>query len=160
MKIIKKQQYYIAKITEPTNQSKGVIKIEYRYCAICGSNHIIENHHIFYRSQVKQLENCKKNQIDLCKKCHTKVHNDFLTDYKLKIELLNYYEMIFDNKNFTFEEIQSILDVNYNAMYRLSKNMKNQKGKYTRESILLAIQGGEDTQQRYEKWMEEKRCFK
>lgn len=133
------------------------MKINYRFCKLCGTvNYNIENHHVFFRSQVKPLENCKVNQIDLCHDCHTNAHNDFLTDYKLKIKLLNYFELIFCEQSFTLEEIQKALGINYNASYRLSKNLKSEKGKYTRDSLLLALQGGESIQARYEQWIKGK----
>ncbi|WP_077867564.1 hypothetical protein [Clostridium saccharobutylicum] len=127
-------------------------KIEYKFCKFC--NKVAhETHHIFYRSQVKSLINCKLNQVSLCNECHSYLHRGkkgYELDHALKIELLNYFEIVFDRQAFTLEEINSILNISNKALYGLSKHLKIEKGKYTRESLLLALQGGENIQERYE----------
>lgn len=129
-----------------------MIKIE--CCKICNSTYQLESHHIIFRSQSKALINCKINQVYLCHSCHQHLHNHpkgFETDYQLKIDYQNYMEMVFDGQAFTLEEIQEVLQISYKAIYGLSKLMKLDKGKYTRESIIIALCGGESAEQRYKK---------
>jgi transposase-like protein len=131
-----------------------VIKIEFRFCKLCGSTNAIENHHITFRSQCKPLENCEMNQVDLCHSCHDFLHHNgkgYELDHALKMEFQANIEMLFLGQTFTLEEIQEALGISYNAVYRLSKNMKLEKGKYTRDSIVLACLGGEYPQERYER---------
>lgn len=128
--------------------------IEYRYCHLCGSMNGIQNHHIIHRSQCKQLENCDINQVDLCFSCHDFLHHNrkgYELDYTLKIEFQANIEMLFLGQAFTLDEIKESLEINFNAVYKLSKHMKLEKGKYTRESIILACLGGEYPQERYKK---------
>ncbi|WP_236896932.1 hypothetical protein [Clostridium beijerinckii] len=127
--------------------------IDFRFCKLCGSVQGIQNHHVIFRSQCKQLENCELNQVDLCFSCHDFLHHNrkgFELDYALKKEFLSNIEMLFLGKAFTLEEIREYLKINYNAAYKLSKNMKGEKDRYTRDSIILACMGGKMPQQRYE----------
>ena len=45
-------------------------------CVICGSNELIQLHHIIYRSQDKSKINDVNNCILLCLKCHELVHSN------------------------------------------------------------------------------------
>lgn len=125
-----------------------------RYCKICFSTNSIESHHIIFRSQSKALINCKLNQVDLCNYHHNFLHhnrNGYKLDYKLKLEYQNLMEMLFIGQAFTLEEIQETLDINYNAVYSLSKLIKKERNKYTRESLLIALCGGKLVQDRFKK---------
>lgn len=45
-------------------------------CVLCGSNELIQLHHIFYRSERKDLINDPNNCVLLCLKCHQLVHSN------------------------------------------------------------------------------------
>lgn len=127
--------------------------MEYKICKLCGSI-ASESHHIIHRSQLRALINCKLNQVYLCNNCHSYLHhnrNGCELDYALQLEFQNTLEMLFIGQSFDLEEIQETLNINYNATYGLSKLMRSNKGKYTREDIILACLGGEYPQTRYEK---------
>lgn len=54
--------------------SKTIRKINGNYCAICGSTHKLNSHHIFYKSQHPELSLNINNGIPLCKEHHLEVH--------------------------------------------------------------------------------------
>ncbi|MFT8352179.1 hypothetical protein [Clostridium saccharoperbutylacetonicum] len=113
----------------------------------------IQNHHIIFKSHCKQLENCDLNQVDLCYSCHDFLHHrkkGYELDYTLKKEFQANIEMLFIGQAFTLDEIKDTLGISYNAAYKLSKNMRQIKGKYTRDSIILACLGGVYPQEAYE----------
>lgn len=94
------------------------------------------------------------NQVDLCNSCHDFLHHrskGYELDYTLRKEFQANIEMLFIGKSFTLDEIQDTLGISYNAAYRLSKNMKLVKGKYTRDSIILACLGSVYPLERYKK---------
>lgn len=125
--------------------------MRYRFCKFCNGI-ATESHHIIHRSSVKSLINCKMNLVDLCNSCHNFLHhskNGFELDYALKIEFYEKMCLLFDKKEFTFEEIQETLNISYNATYSFSKLMKPVKGKYTREDILNALTGGKNPIEKY-----------
>jgi hypothetical protein len=129
-----------------------VVKIN--YCTICGTTNNLENHHIIFKSQSKALIHCKLNQVYLCNYHHDFLHHDrngYKLDYKLKLEYQNLMEMLFVGQSFRLEEIQETLGIGYNALYSLSKLMKNEKGNYAREGLIIALCGGQLVQDRYEK---------
>jgi len=136
---------------EIKTKTKEVIKIE--SCKFCNRTGT-ESHHIVYRSQVKGLINCKLNQVRLCNSCHNYLHKGkkgYELDYALKKEFQANIEMLFLGQAFTLEEIKGNLEISDKASYGLSKLMKLEKGKYTRESIILALLGGEYPLERYKK---------
>lgn len=45
-------------------------------CQLCGSTQMLEEHHIRYRSERKDLINDYTNLILLCAECHRKVHTN------------------------------------------------------------------------------------
>ena len=69
----------------------------------------------------------------------------------MQLEFQNKLEMLFIGQAFTIEEIQETLDISYNAVYGLSKLMRINKGKYTRDDVILACLGGEYPLERYKK---------
>lgn len=136
--------------TKCMSLGRGVVKIE--YCKECNSFFDLQSHHIIFRSQSRGLINCKLNQVKLCKSCHDFLHKDkrgYKLDYKLKKEYQGMIELLFIGQAFTLKEIQEVLKINYKAVYGLSKLMKIEKDKYTRESIIIALCGGKLVQERF-----------
>lgn len=106
-----------------------------------------EKHHIVFKSQVKQLENCKLNQIYLCSECHrgTKgVHgkegHDF--DKELKLQFQNKLEILFAKQYLSRKDIKNTLGIKDNAVDSLCKLMKQEKGMFDREDVIRACMGG------------------
>lgn len=54
--------------------SKSIRKINGNHCAICGSNHKLNSHHIFYKKDYPELSLNTNNGIPLCKTHHLEVH--------------------------------------------------------------------------------------
>ena len=115
-------------------------------CPICGTI-ATELHHIVFRSQVKQLENCKLNHIYLCSNCHrgTKgVHgkNGHKLDTKLKLMFQNKLEILFAKGFIEKKDVKLTLGINENTVDRLLKTLQIKEGKYTRKDIIRACMNG------------------
>lgn len=115
-------------------------------CPICGAV-ATELHHIMFKSQVKQLENCKSNHIYLCQECHrgTKgVHgkDGHALDKKLKLMFQNKLEILFADKLLERKDVKAALLIKDNAVDRLLKALQVKEGKYTREDIIRACMNG------------------
>lgn len=117
-----------------------------RYCKICGTSYGIESHHIVKRSQNSNLINCKLNLIDLCyihHRDHKKgVHFNKELDRKLKLELQNKLENLFDKDYLTKEEINKILQISEKALNRLIKTLQLHNDKYVKEDVIKVCMGG------------------
>ena len=84
-------------------------------CNICGTSYT-ETHHIMFRSEVKALEHCKLNLVDLCIDHHKGtygVHGSkgAALNRKLKLEFQNKLEMLLDKQYLTKEEINEVLQI-------------------------------------------------
>lgn len=117
-----------------------------RYCKICGTSYGIESHHIIKRSQNSNLVNCKLNLVDLCyihHRDHKKgVHFNKELDRKLKLELQNKLENLFDKDYLTKEEINKILQISEKALNRLIKTLQLHNDKYVKEDVIKVCMGG------------------
>lgn len=115
-------------------------------CPICGTV-ATELHHIVFKSQVKQLENCKLNHIYLCANCYrgTKgVHgkNGHELDKKLKLQFQNKLEILFIKNHLNRSDIKSALVIKDNALDKLLKTLQVKEDKYIREDVIRACMGG------------------
>ena len=120
---------------------------EIHFCRECYSSYGIELHHIIYRSENKNLENCKLNHTYLCQEHHRGtygVHGSkgSKLNRKLKLEFQNKLEMLLDKQYLTKEEVNEVLQISDKALNRLLKTLSLQKGKYVRESVIRACMGG------------------
>lgn len=117
-----------------------------KQCYICGQTYNVECHHIIYKSQVKPLEECKKNKIYLCGYHHRDhragAHFNQTLDKKLKLEFQNWLEMSLLKEEFTQEEIREILGISSKAVRGLCKLMRLKNGVYQREDIIIQCLGG------------------
>lgn len=117
-----------------------------KFCKECG-NPYTESHHVVFRSEVKPLEHCKLNLVDLCIEHHKGtygVHGSkgAKLNRKLKLEFQNKLEILFDKEYLTREEIKDVLDISDKPLNRLLKPLVLQKGKYVREDVIRACMGG------------------
>lgn len=115
-------------------------------CPICGVV-ATELHHIMFKSQVKQLENCKLNHIYLCANCFrgTKgVHgkNGHELDKKLKLQFQNKLEFLFNKQYLSRKDIKDTLKIKDNTVDSLCKLIKQEKGMFAREDVIRACMGG------------------
>lgn len=116
------------------------------YCKICG-NPYVELHHVIYRSENKNLENCKLNFVYLCQEHHRGtfgVHGSKGAELnrKLKLEFQNKLEILWDKQYLTREDIKEVLQINDKALNRLLKTLSLQKDKYVREEVIRACMSG------------------
>ncbi|MFT8316608.1 MAG: hypothetical protein ABF633_20495 [Clostridium sp.] len=113
---------------------------EMHFCAICGSSHAVEDHHIMFKSQIKPLEKCPYNHIYLCPKHHRDpkegVHFNVELDEKLKAAFKLQLEKLFTKDTYTLREIRDILKIGNNAVNKLCKNMWTYEGRYKRDDII------------------------
>ena len=115
-------------------------------CKICG-NPYVELHHIVYRSENKNLENCKLNFVHLCQEHHRGtfgVHGSkgAALNRKLKLEFQNKLEILWDKQYLTKEDIKEVLQISDKALNRLLKTFSLQKDKYVREEVIRACMSG------------------
>lgn len=119
---------------------------EIHFCKVCGTSYGVEKHHIIYRSQCKQLVNCKLNQADLCYFHHRDskegVHFNKELDRKLKLEYQNNLEIKLNKPYLTREEIKGVLDISDKPLDSLLKTVERHKDKYVREDAIRAAMGG------------------
>ena len=116
------------------------------YCKICG-NPYVELHHVIYRSENKNLENCKLNFVYLCQEHHRGtygVHGSkgATLNRKLKLEFQNKLEILWDKQYLTKEDIREVLQISDKALNRLLKTLSLQKDKYVREEVIRACMSG------------------
>lgn len=117
-----------------------------KFCKECG-NPYTESHHVVFRSEVKPLEHCKLNLVDLCIEHHKGtygVHGSkgSKLNRKLKLELQNKLEFLFDKELLTREEIKEVLNISDKPLNRLLKTVERHKDKYVRESLIRQCMGG------------------
>lgn len=117
-----------------------------KYCNICGTSYA-ETHHIMFRSEVKALEHCKLNLVDLCIDHHKGtygVHGSkgAALNNKLKLEFQNKLESLFIKEYLTEEEISQVLGISEKAVYRLLKTLKRYKEGYSRDDVILRCMNG------------------
>lgn len=110
-------------------------------------SYIVEEHHIIFRSQNKQLVNCNLNKIYLCYEHHRGtygVHGSkgAKLDRELKLRLQNKLEILWDKHYLTYEDIQQVLQINDKALMRLCKALKMEKGVFNREEVIRSVMGG------------------
>lgn len=119
---------------------------EIHFCEVCGSPYV-ELHHVVYRSENKNLENCKLNFVYLCQEHHRGtygVHGSkgARLNRKLKLEFQNKLEELLDKQYLTREEINNILQIDDKALNRLLKRFSIQGDKYIKEDVIRACMGG------------------
>ena len=117
-----------------------------RYCKVCG-NPYTELHHIMFRSEVKALEHCKLNLVNLCVEHHKGTYGAHgskgaTLNRKLKLEFQNTLEELWDKQYLTREEINEVLQINDKALNRLLKRFSMQDDKYIKEDVIRAYMGG------------------
>lgn len=116
------------------------------YCKVCG-NPYTELHHIVFRSEVKALECCKLNLVNLCIEHHKGTYGPHgskgaTLNRKLKLEFQNTLEELWDKQYLTREEINEVLQIDDKALNRLLKRLSLQKDKYIKEDVIRACLGG------------------
>ena len=116
------------------------------WCKVCG-NPYTELHHILFRSEVKALEHCKLNLVNLCVEHHKGTYGVHGSkgaglNRKLKLEFQNKLEELLDKQYLTREEINKILQIGDKALNRLLKSLSLHKDKYIKEDVIRACIGG------------------
>ena len=124
-------------------------------CYECGML-ATELHHIMFRSQMKQLENCKLNFVYLCPECHrgtNGVHgkNGHKLDKKYKLMFQNKLEILFSKKLLTKEDIKETLGIKDKPTDSLCKLIKSEKGMFNREDVIRTLMKGKLILQEEEK---------
>jgi hypothetical protein len=118
---------------------------KYGECEVCGTPGIVTEHHKIKRGQQSALIKCQKNLINLCNECHYSIHhgkNGHALDMKLQLEFQNFLEENLLKQYFSREEIKAILKISWKETDRLCKTIKQEKGMFTRESIIRTCMGG------------------
>lgn len=116
------------------------------FCKVCGTSYGVELHHRVYRSQCKQLEDCKLNHVYLCNIHHRDhkvgVHFNKKFDNEIKLEFQMWLEMLWNKPYLTREEINEVLQIDEKALNRLLKRLSLQKDKYIKEDVIRACMAG------------------
>lgn len=118
-----------------------------KYCYVCGKSGNLEAHHICKRSQVPALTHSPLNIIYLCPVHHRSevgVHgrDGHELDLKLKLELQNKLELLFDKEYLTEEEVRETLEISDRATKRLLKTLKRKNNMFERLDIIRICMGG------------------
>lgn len=117
-----------------------------KFCSECGKPYA-ETHHIIFKSEVKALEYCKLNLVDLCKNHHTGTYGPHGSkgaefNRRLRLGFQNNLEILLDKQYLTREEIKEVLQIADKPLNRLLKTLKVKEGKYTREDVVRVCMGG------------------
>ncbi len=117
-----------------------------RCCYVCGKPYS-EAHHICKRSQVPALTHSPLNIVYLCPVHHRSergVHgrDGHELDLKLKLELQNKLELLFDKEYFTEDEVRETLGISERAVKRLLKTLKRKNNMFERSEIIMQCMGG------------------
>lgn len=119
-----------------------------KICEVCGSNHLVEIHHIIKRSQAPALIDCKYNLIPLCWEHHKGnygIHGIYghELDQELKKRLQDNLKLMFGaNIYYTKEQIKEKLNISLKEVDKLLKTLLPQDDKYIGEDIIRACMGG------------------
>ena len=119
---------------------------EIHFCEVCGSPYV-ELHHVVYKSENKNLENCKLNFVYLCPEHHRGTFGAHGSkgarlNRKLKLEFQSKLEELLDKHYLTREEINNILRIDDKALNRLLKRLSLHKDKYIKEDVIRTCMGG------------------
>lgn len=119
-----------------------------KMCEVCGSNHLVEVHHIIFRGQAPSLIKCKYNLIPLCWEHHKGnygihgIHGHKL-DQELKKKFQDSLKLIFGTDiNYSVEQIKDKLDISLEESGCLVKTLLPREGKYEGIDIIRACMGG------------------
>lgn len=114
---------------------------EEKHCNECGTSYGVELHHIISRRQLKPLEDCKHNHVDLCyihHRDHKKgVHHNRKLYLKYKLKFQNFLEVHLLKEYLTREEIQAVLGLKDKPLDKLLKSLEMNKSKYAREDVII-----------------------
>mgnify|MGYP001573871738 CR=1 FL=1 len=119
-----------------------------KICKECGSNYLVELHHIIFRGQAPALINCKYNLIPLCYDHHRGTYGPHGSkghklDQKLKKEFQDSLRLIFGaDINYSIKQIKEKLDISLEDTERLIKTLLPVEGKYKGIDIIRAAMGG------------------
>ena len=119
-----------------------------KMCNICGSNHLVEVHHIIFRGQAPALIKCKYNLINLCYEHHRGTYGPHGSrgrklDKKLKKEFQDNLSLMFGvDIYYTKEQIKENLIIDLEATERLVKTLLPLEGKYLGQDIIRVCMGG------------------
>ncbi|MGG7099178.1 hypothetical protein [Clostridium sardiniense] len=118
------------------------------YCEVCGSTHLVEEHHIIKRGQAPALINCKLNYKYLCYEHHRGtygVHGKYGSrlDHELKKSLQDNLNLMFGaDIYYAVEQIKEKLDITLKEAERLIKTLLPIEGKCKGIDIIRACMGG------------------
>ncbi|WP_207729417.1 hypothetical protein [Clostridium gallinarum] len=119
---------------------------EIHFCKVCGTSYGIELHHRVYRSQCKQLEDCKLNHAYLCNIHHRDhrvgVHFNKKLDREIKLEFQGWLEILWNKPYLTREEIKEVLEIKDKTLESLLKPLNLHNGKYVKEEVIRRCMGG------------------
>lgn len=119
-----------------------------KLCSICGSNHLVEVHHIIKRSQVPALVDCKYNLIPLCWEHHKGnygVHGIYghALDQELKKSFQDNLQLMFgEDIYYSIDDIKEKLNISLKATERLIKSLLPKESKYIGIDIIRVCMGG------------------
>lgn len=120
---------------------------EIKLCEICGSNYLVETHHIIKRKQAKYLENCKLILKNLCWDHHKGTYgvhgkHGHALDRKLKADLQRDFENIFGYKEeFTREDIRKHLGISQDDVNKLCRTLKSHRGIFLSRGYYKGLYG-------------------
>lgn len=109
-------------------------------CEIC--NKPADIHHIVHRSEGGL--DIELNFKYLCSEHHRGKfgpHNDLEVDLKYKLELQKKLYSILTKEYYSFKELSSILNIPYNTLKRITKDLKLYKEGYEKSDIIFKIMG-------------------
>ena len=112
-------------------------------CRECGYTQV-EEHHIVFRSQNRQMINIKINKIKLCNRCHTGdkgPHKCKKTDLEYKRELQDKLFNLFGEYT-TADEIKEKLETTPSNVNKITKTLIRHKEGYLREDLIRSLMGG------------------
>lgn len=119
---------------------------EIKFCKVCGTSYGVELHHRVYRSQCKQLEDCKLNHVYLCNIHHRDhkvgVHFNKKIDREIKLEFQGWLEILWNKPYLTREEIKEVLEIKDKPLNSLLKTVERHKDKYVKEELIRRCMGG------------------
>jgi hypothetical protein len=112
-----------------------------KYCNECGTSYGVERHHIISRKQLKPLEDCEHNFVDLCYAHHrdhkTGVHFNRKLYLKYKLQFQNFLETHLLKEYLTREEIKEVLGIKDKPLDRLLNSLILHECKYAREDVII-----------------------
>ncbi len=104
------------------------------FCHECNTK--AGKHHIIFKGSKSIIVYLPINEINLCKKCHKKIHSNKAMDDRYKCLLQTRLEKLLPERHYSLEEIKRLLKLKYNQAKLLAKHVQSVDIGYSSDDVI------------------------